>query len=62
MTVTVTVTVTVTITLTPTHRHGRSLPTPQLCVRIEDLREAEAAAQPCLSVLFIRWGGAHRLG
>ena len=43
-------------------RHGRSLPTPQLCVRIEDLREAEAAAQPGLSVLFIRWGGAHRLG
>ena len=43
-------------------RHGRSLPTPQLCVRIEDLREAGAAAQPHLSVLFVRWGGAHRLG
>lgn len=43
-------------------RHGRALPTPQLCLRIEDIREADAAAQPLISVLFIRWGGLHRLG
>jgi hypothetical protein len=43
-------------------RHGSARPTPQLCLRIEDIREADAAVQPLLSVLFIRWGGLHRLG
>ena len=43
-------------------RHGSALPTPQLCLRIEDVREADAAVQPLMSVLFIRWGGLHRLG
>ena len=43
-------------------RHGNALPTPQLCLRIEDIREIDTVVQPLMSVLFVRWGGAHRMG
>ena len=43
-------------------RHGTALPSPELRVKMEDIREVDAAVRPALSVLFIRWGGTHRLG
>jgi hypothetical protein len=43
-------------------RHGTVLPNPELRVKMEDIRVAGPLATPQLSVLFIRWGGAHRMG
>ena len=43
-------------------RNGAVLSNPDLRVRMEDIREVEAAVQPELTVLFIRWGGVHRVG
>ena len=43
-------------------RHGAALHNPQLRVKMEDVREADATQQPELTVIFIRWGGVHRIG
>ena len=43
-------------------RHGAVLSNPELRVNMEDIREVGAAVQPELTVLFIRWGGLHRIG
>ncbi|KAK3265070.1 hypothetical protein CYMTET_26225 [Cymbomonas tetramitiformis] len=43
-------------------RHGRRVSDPVLRVKVEDVREAGAATQPQMSVVFIRWGGVHRIG
>ena len=43
-------------------RHGTVLSDPELRVKMEDIRPAGPAVAPRLSALFVRWGGAHRLG
>jgi hypothetical protein len=43
-------------------RHGKLLPGVELRVKIGDVREVRPAASPELSLLFVRWGGRHRIG
>lgn len=43
-------------------RHGTVLPNVELRVKMDDVRDGRAATQPELSLLFVRWGGRHRIG
>jgi len=43
-------------------RHGAVMPSPELRVRPDDLRDACTVSQSRLSILLVRWGGAHRMG
>ena len=38
------------------------MPSPELRVRPDDLRDACTVSQSRLSILLVRWGGAHRMG
>jgi len=43
-------------------RYGTVLPTPVLRVKLEDIQRDVVPSPPKLSLLFLRWGGSHRLG